>query len=144
MASKSLAQRLLPLTSPFDETFSTIVDALCPETLFARSVVIGFVSSIKASEEPLQTPNEPKAINGLLSEIIRERLWRFATFRILQRDDIQIGEINQQMIMARCYDLLHVVVLLEECFRVPDDSKETAYGSAAVPDRVRSSWQRID
>ena len=115
---ESLGQELEPLDGDFGECFSALLETVCPEYVLAKSVTLGLIKRARDVPGLAQSPQKSAVVNQLLRDTVRDRLWRLATLRLLQQEDLRLADVNDELITARCYDLLRVVAFLEDCLQL--------------------------
>ena len=110
----SIQKKMLQISATADESFDLILDGVCVEMFFAKTVIYAFLHKLET--ESIESENaESNLIKNklLLQDLIQEHLWKFVVFKILQASPLSFADVNMEMISAQCYDLLQVVMLLE-------------------------------
>ena len=107
---ESVATEISPLESDFTASFCCNLESLCSESLFGKVVLSNHLVSVKESGY-----SDHQRINQNMTNTIRDNLWKFVILCLLQNDNLTINLINEEMIIAQCFDLFHIVIFLEDC-----------------------------
>ena len=114
---ESVSEETSPLDSEFNDQFSCNLECICPESLFGRFILFNHLHSVKLIEDLHNNPSKHDIINQMLKDSISNNLWKFVILRLLQTENLEMSQINREMIIAQCFDLLHIALFLEDIAR---------------------------
>lgn len=138
--------------------FKELLEEVCSELLCAEYVIFKHLAYYRDGQGRLRDEAQRKMfINQSLQDQIEKSVWKFVVLKLLQQESLRLEDINNELIIAGCYDLLKVVVIVEEALSVdyasgggltaqdtPIDEKIRGDARSGLIDRNSSQVQRFE
>ena len=95
--------------------FEKLLDTICPEFLFGKFLIYSQFYEFSKTKIKFQNEVQKKQfVLQNLQNLIQRNIWKFVLLKILQKEKLKLYEINEELIISRCFDLFIVVVFLEK------------------------------
>lgn len=107
-------EELHVITSKINDSFSQFLEAIFPEYLFGKSIILMHFDQVRQTFDMKDPFEKNQTINALFESLIRENLWKFVVLKLLQKNSIESKLIDKEMIVSDCRDLCEVVYFLEQ------------------------------
>jgi hypothetical protein len=136
-----IMEKVDSLFNPNIVNFEKLLDTVCPSFLFGNYILFSQIKQIYSTKIDFSnTILKKQFISQNLQNLIQNNVWKFVILKILQKEKLDLSEINEELIISECFDIFHVVIFLEQCLITFTDSLSKKENTQFIEKKVLGTF----